>query len=200
MTGAILHFVESVELQDHYNLIVDSLRAQGRVVYELHPGGSDNIGALGYLNVFQEILDFELHTGIRFSKIILPTGSTGTQVGLLLGKAIAETTHEIIGIAISQRNSVQFDRIKNLLVSCSAMLAIQPDIDSIIVDDRFLGGGYAVSTAESKQALVRFAKEGILLDECYTAKGAAGLLHYAANSKGENVLFLLTGCNNGLYD
>jgi L-cysteate sulfo-lyase len=44
--------------------------------------------------------------------------------------------------------------------------------------------------------------EGILLDDVYTAKAAAGLIDYAANGRfaaQDNILFIHTGGNTGLY-
>ena len=44
--------------------------------------------------------------------------------------------------------------------------------------------------------------EGILLDDVYTAKAAAGLTDYAANGRftaQDNILFIHTGGNTGLY-
>ena len=46
------------------------------------------------------------------------------------------------------------------------------------------------------------ATEGILLDDVYTGKAAAGLMHYAREGKfgkNENVLFIHTGGNAGQY-
>ena len=44
--------------------------------------------------------------------------------------------------------------------------------------------------------------EGILLDQVYGGKAAAGLIDYAATgrfSKGDNILFIHTGGNSDLY-
>ena len=44
--------------------------------------------------------------------------------------------------------------------------------------------------------------EGVLLDDVYTGKAAAGLIHYAMNSMfGEegNILFIHTGGNAGVF-
>ena len=41
-----------------YDSLMTILRTQGRATYELHPGGSDSIGALGYVQAFQDIIDF----------------------------------------------------------------------------------------------------------------------------------------------
>ena len=46
------------------------------------------------------------------------------------------------------------------------------------------------------------ALEGVLLDQVYTGKAAAGLIEYASNhwfGKEENILFIHTGGSSGLY-
>lgn len=71
-----------------------------------------------------------------------------------------------------------------------------------MVDDNFIGPGYAVPSEECNDAFKLFANmEGILLDHVYTGKAAAGLIHYAGNKmfKGKNVLFIHTGGNSDLF-
>ena len=87
----ILHYIpknKKNDLIDELDKIVDDLRDQGKVVYELHPGGSDTIGSLGYINVFDQIVHYSDQSGIHFDKIIHSTGSTATAVGLILGQCI----------------------------------------------------------------------------------------------------------------
>ena len=71
-----------------------------------------------------------------------------------------------------------------------------PD-DELNIDDAFIGEGYAVPTAESREAAKLFAEtEGILLDPVYTSKAAAGLLAYCRNGRfkpSDRVLFWHTG-------
>lgn len=62
--------------------------------------------------------------------------------------------------------------------------------------------GYALSFPESEKAIKAFAEmEGILLDSVYTGKAAAALFEYSSNKKfkGENILFIHTGGNSGIY-
>ena len=74
---------------------------------------------------------------------------------------------------------------------------------AIVIDDRFIGPGYAIESEEGKNAATLFAElEGVLLDSVYTGKAAAGLIGYAVNKKfgeNENVLFIHTGGNFGLF-
>jgi 1-aminocyclopropane-1-carboxylate deaminase/D-cysteine desulfhydrase-like pyridoxal-dependent ACC family enzyme len=71
------------------------------------------------------------------------------------------------------------------------------------VDDRFVGDGYGVPTAESREAIALAARtEAIFLDPTYTAKAMAGLI--AAIRAGEfsgrqTVLFWHTGGQVGLF-
>ncbi len=196
-----LHYVDALE--GATELVCDQLRAAGKVVYPLHPGGSDEIGALGYVDVFGHIVQFSENSGIHFDKIIAPTGSTGTHVGLLLGQLISGYDTRLIGVAVSQRAEVQRERIRALAAPTAKMLGVDLDESKIIVDDRFLGPGYPHPSEAGDAAARTFAHtEGLLLDRVYTGKAAAGLLHHATNGEldaGDRVLFIHTGGNAGLY-
>jgi 1-aminocyclopropane-1-carboxylate deaminase/D-cysteine desulfhydrase-like pyridoxal-dependent ACC family enzyme len=176
---------------------------QGRTIYNLHPGGSDEIGSLGYVNAFAEIIQYSLDSGTHFGKIIHSTGSTATQVGLLLGQHLSDYDTTIVGMAASQKAGVQVARIRQLALSTADLLGIEIDAAKIVVEDGFIGPGYAVPSEEGSAAMQLFAAtEGILLDDVYTGKAAAGLMHYAREGKfgkNENVLFIHTGGNAGQY-
>ena len=202
----VLHYAAKdspEEIAAEYDNIVSALRNQKKVVYELHPGGSDSIGALGYINAFDQIMQYSKNSGIHFNKIIHSTGSTATQVGLLLGQSIGAYDATIIGMAASQKAGVQKERIRQLAATTAQMLEIPFDDSRIVVDDGFIGPGYAIESEEGENAATMFALlEGVLLDSVYTGKAAAGLIHYAVNkmfSEDENVLFIHTGGNSGLF-
>lgn len=199
-----LHYVPEGEsaLPDVYSHLVESLKSNGKVVYELHPGGSDSIGALGYVRTFHEILDFSYRSGVHFSDIIHSTSSAGTQAGLVLGQCIDTYDTCILGVSASLKANVQSERICELALSTAKMLGIQLDENKIFVDDKFIGPGYATPSEEGKRAVKLFATlEGILLDQVYTGKAAAALLHYITKGalKGDSVLFIHTGGNAGLF-
>ena len=190
-------------LTEKYNRLLDDLKKQGKVVYELHRGGSDTIGSLGYINVFDEIVHFSQNSSIHFHKIFSSTGSTATLVGLVLGQCLSEYDTKNIGIAASQKKDIQFKRVLNLTQATAHMLNIEFDESKIVIDDRFLGPGYAIPSEDGRKAAKMFAQmEGVLLDDVYTAKAAAGLLYYAMSDmfhRENNVLFIHTGGNWGLF-
>jgi 1-aminocyclopropane-1-carboxylate deaminase/D-cysteine desulfhydrase-like pyridoxal-dependent ACC family enzyme len=204
--GATLHYVSSSlneELAARQESLASHLSSQGKVVYELHPGGSNEIGALGYAHAFDQIVRHTRSTGIHFHKIMLATGSTGTQVGLLLGQCISGYDSRVIGLAVSQPADIQRRRVRKLALSTAEMLGIEFDESTLLVDDRFIGGGYTVPSEEGERAVRAFAvQEGLLLDQVYSGKAAAGLIHYAMNGMfdpDDNILFIHTGGNAGLF-
>ncbi len=190
-------------LQTEYDRVLQALIGQGKTVYELHPGGSDTIGALGYVNAFDEIVHYSTHEEVHFNAIVHSTGSTATQVGLLLGSSISEYETRNIGIASSQPADVQIRRINDLALPTANMLDIPFDGKNTIVEDAYIGPGYAIPSEEGMAAAKLFStKEGVLLDDVYTAKAAAGLIDYAKTNRftpKDNVLFIHTGGNAGLY-
>ena len=202
----VLHYVpenDEETLTAKYDDVINGLKKQGKNVYELPPGGSNSIGALGYINAFDQIVHYSQRTGVHFHKIIHSTGSTGTQAGLILGQCISQYEVRIIGTAVSQKADNQYKRIYDLTSSTARMLGIQFDESKIVVEDRFIGPGYAIPSIKGKEAAKMFATmEGILLDDVYTGKAAAGLIDYARNDMfdaKENILFVHTGGNVGLY-
>ena len=66
----------------------------------------------------------------------------------------------------------------------------------VMANTDYVGEGYGLPTQSGIEAIQMFAElEGILLDPCYSAKGAAGLIDLARKGefKGERVVFLHTG-------
>lgn len=198
-----LHYVTQEEsFEESYHKVIESLHNQGKVVYELHPGGSDSIGALGYVDAFDQIMDYSRCSSVQFSNMLVSTGSTGTQVGLVIGQCIGEYNTNVIGISAACDADTQYQRVRELAQNTAQMLGVQVDESKITVDDHFIGPGYAIPSDQGQKAVWLFSSmEGILLDQVYTGKAAAALLHYASNKmfKGDNVLFIHTGGNSGMY-
>lgn len=202
--GANLHYGigDATALESLQESLVAFLRVQGKKVYVLHPGGSDAIGALGYVSAFDEIREFSERTGIHFSHIMHSTSSAGTQAGLIVGQCIVKYDTQIIGISASRTTDKQFEIVHELAQSMAQLLGRQVDPSKIIVDDSFVGPGYAHASKEGEIASQTFAElEGILLDPAYTGKAAAALLDYSGNKqlRGGPVLFIHTGGNAGVY-
>ena len=202
--GTRLHYEGkgSEALPDRLASVVAALREDGEDVYVLHPGGSDPIGALSYVDVLGEICDFSRRTGIHFSHVLHSSSSAGTQAGLVVGQCIVDYETQIVGISAARNAAEQSELVRELAESTARLLGTSLDVGRVFVDDGFVGPGYAKASNEGDAAAAAFARlEGILLDPVYTSKAAAALFDYLSRGTlGDgNVLFIHTGGNAGLY-
>ena len=68
--------------------------------------------------------------------------------------------------------------------------------EDVVANTGYVGDGYGLPTDSGIDAIRMFAElEGILLDPCYSAKGAAGLIDLARKGafKDQRIVFLHTG-------
>ena len=87
--GADMHF-HSNELTMGLDMVGQSIAATifpGERLYYIPPGGSNNLGDLGYVNAFLELLDQTGREGLP-AHIYVPVGTMGTSVGLLVGSCL----------------------------------------------------------------------------------------------------------------
>lgn len=204
--GATIHHVHSGdwrEWENHAALIEEKLTAQGKKVDALPIGGSTAIGALGYVQAMNEIMEDAIRMGVRFDIIVHATSSGGTQAGLLVGKAITGWDGLIMGVAVAKHSNILQDEILDLATKTGKVFGVGIERPDILVDDAHVGEGYAKRTQQAEEAIELFArKEGILLDHVYTGKAAAALIEYCRKGKftqEQNILFVHTGGSFELF-
>lgn len=204
--GARIKEVDSMEWDDwetEAQALKDELLKQGKKVYYMPIGGSTKMGALGYVDCMKEIVKYSKQQELEFKNLFHATGSAGTQSGLVVGKAITEWEGEINGIAITKDKRKLTKEIELLAKKTGDMLEVKIDFNSILVNDGYIGEAYGAETEGAKEAISLFAKmEGILLDNVYSGKAAAGMIDYIRKGKTEkdaNLLFLHTGGNIQLF-
>jgi D-cysteine desulfhydrase family pyridoxal phosphate-dependent enzyme len=200
MLGAVCYHVDSQdwnEWEARAAALETDLRQQGRSVYRMPVGGSTVTGALGYVAAMSEILDDEARLGLSFDVIVTTSSSAGTQAGLVVGKALVAWPGRILGISVAKDRETMIQDVFDLARATADRLQCSIDRQDVLVDDAFLGEGYACHTVACQEAVELFARKcGILLDYVYTGKGAAGLLDYLRTKRftpGRPVLFLHTG-------
>ena len=177
------------------NLIKD-IKSKGTNVYFIPGGGSNPVGALGYVECLNEII--QENKKYNFSQIVHATGSAGTQAGLLAGRKYFNCDIPITGICVRHKKDIQVDKVyteaKN---TCEKLHCNILNKSDVIVYDDYIGPGYGEPTEEMKEATKLLArKEAILLDPVYSGKAFAGLIGLIKNKKftrNDNVLFIHTG-------
>ncbi|MHB8465570.1 MAG: D-cysteine desulfhydrase family protein [Acidimicrobiales bacterium] len=153
--------------------------------YVIKGGGSTPLGAVGYAAMTAELDD-------RFDHVVVASGSGGTHAGILIGGLTANVT----GVSVGRPRAHQEELVHALAQETAALLGTPaPPRAAVVVDDRFVGPGYAVPTDAMVGAVRMVAElEGVLLDPVYTGKAMAGLIALArAGELGRTVCFVHTG-------
>lgn len=207
LLGAELHWLDPAEVDDitrEMSKLASELQSQGRRPYIIPLGGSNTIGAMGYVYAVREFLQQADALGLQFSAFVHASGSGGTQAGLLAGTLLNHLPTEVIGVSVSRTR----ENLEPLVTKISKLVLslLDCDIDpteSVEVLDNFVGAGYGIPTEASREALQLLARtEGLIIDPVYTAKGVAGLIHEVRAGRwpeGSNVLFWHTGGSPALF-
>jgi D-cysteine desulfhydrase len=191
-------------ISDLRMVLDQQIRAQGGKTYFIPEGGSNGLGAFGYAEAYRELSS----QAAPFDSIIVAHGSGGTQAGLVLGKLVAEPRYQntrIVGVNVCYGQKESFNLVKNVLWEAiqQRKLPLSFAASDIEVLDGFVGAGYAKSTREELDFLVKVAREeGVLLDPVYTGKAFYGMyktLKAEPGAFGKRVLFIHTGGGFGLF-
>jgi L-cysteate sulfo-lyase len=197
--GATLEYRPSgLDMNAEALAATNRLREAGHRPYFIPGGGSNPTGALGYVDVAQEIVQQSADQGLHFDWLVMATGSTGTHAGLLAGFHAIGSDLPVMGISVRQPRERQVKAV-HALAQATVQKIDAPDIspERTIVDDRFVGEGYGIPAPSTLEAISLTARlEGLLLDPVYTGKGMAGLIGLVRErffKPSDRVLFLHTG-------
>ncbi|HLB98756.1 MAG TPA: D-cysteine desulfhydrase family protein [Acetobacteraceae bacterium] len=158
-----------------------ALREAGAKAYVIPGGGSNTVGALGYVGCAQELMQQADEMGLRIDRLVTATGSAGTQAGLVVGLQGCNAGVPVLGIGV--RGEIP-------------RASVEANCD-------YVGPGYGQPTPGMIEAVLMLARlEGVLLDPVYSGKAMAGLIDLIRKGsigKGETVVFLHTGGAVGLF-
>ncbi|HEX5504333.1 MAG TPA: D-cysteine desulfhydrase family protein [Thermomicrobiales bacterium] len=180
--------------------VAADLRRRGEVPYVIPGGGSNPLGAAAYVAAVFEVVE-QLRAAGWVARHLYATSSTsgGTHAGLALGQRLADAPFDVVGIAIED-DAAAVRRVVTPLANATAEFldaAVRLAPDDLVVDDRFVGPGYAIPTPECLAAIGLAARtEGLLLDPIYTGKTLAGLIDHVRTGRlgpDEPVIFLHSG-------
>ncbi len=204
--GADLRYVEvGTDMDGACQALAQEIEARGKKTYMIPGGGSNTVGALGYVNAALELLHQANEQSLRIDRVIVGTGSAGTHTGLVTGLEGANAGIDVLGICVRRPKAPQEDFVHNLVTATADKLSIKGGIDKsrIIANGDYTGEGYGYPTEGTIEAIDLLAKqEGILLDPVYSAKAMAGLIDLVrkgAFSKTDNIVFIHTGGSMALF-
>lgn len=201
------------ELQFYPNNVVRSVAAQEVLAvdpsaYLIPTGGSNEIGALGFVNAGLELAS-QIHDGAMPvpDYIYVATGSCATCAGLLLGIQLAGLKSKVVAVGVEpEEDRDEFlVRIQELFYGTNLKLSqfdtSIPLFDfpygDVQVNKKYCGTEYGLFIPEAMRAARLFKHlEGITLEGTYSAKPIAAIIDDAEQGllEGKTVLFWNTYC------
>ncbi|MEO0114486.1 MAG: D-cysteine desulfhydrase family protein [candidate division WOR-3 bacterium] len=195
--GADIYFLA----QEEYDKLKESFmqelatkyKKQGFKPYLIPTGGSNGLGALGYLSAMQEMKSYIKLQAI--DAIFCPVGSGGTYAGLLLGKYLYGVETPLYGILVDETIEYFKVKIKNIINESSIILEKKLAIDEadIKLINGYIGAGYGIPYPEEIEVIKKLALKGIILDPVYTGKAFYGMIKERERLDYHNPIFIHTG-------
>ncbi|WP_424944715.1 D-cysteine desulfhydrase [Aliiroseovarius crassostreae] len=185
--------------------LASTLQDQGRKTYIIPGGGSNRVGALGYVNCAAELEEQAGNMGLKIDALVHATGSAGTQAGLVAGLSALGSNIHLLGIGVRAPQGKQESMVYDLACKTMDYLGMGAVIEraSVRANCDYVGPGYGLPTDGMRAALLKLAQlEGLLFDPVYSGKGLDGLIDqvrkgYFAGM--DNVVFLHTGGSAALF-
>lgn len=187
------------------NNLADDLIADGGKPYVIPGGGSNPVGALGYVNCARELVEQAGEMGLKIDALVHATGSSGTQAGLVTGLTAIKSDIHLLGIGVRAPREKQEQMIFDLAVETAKFLnaTIVVDRNDVRANCDYVGPGYGMPTDGMRDAVKLLAEtEGLLFDPVYSGKGLDGLIDLIRKGHFEgmeNVVFLHTGGSAALF-
>jgi D-cysteine desulfhydrase len=202
LSGAEIRFISSAEYAHRATLlqsIADELRGNGERPYVIPEGGSNGLGALGYVDCIEEtVRQAELGLLPRtVDTVVVPCGSGGTAAGVALGIARFGFARRADAFAVCDDKAYFETQIAKIVGEATRR---RPDLGSpacLNVHDAYKGPKYG----EMDPTQLAFLKEvaartGLIFDPVYSGKALYGFAQI--DDKPNTALFIHTGGLPGL--
>ena len=206
--GANLHFTrQGQNVNDLMRDIATRLTGEGATPYVIPIGGSNAVGALGYVRAA-----YELQTQLNDLSlpapdcVVVATGSGGTQAGLEVGLRLAGLRSKVLGVGVAPPDTVSWPvdvaaHANDVLALVGHDLRLAPA--DIVCPLDWMGPRYGQMTPQAEAAIRLLARtEGIFTDPVYSGKALAALLDLVRAERfapTERVVFWHTGGTPALF-
>lgn len=206
LLGARVHVCAKGQLRkDKAMEVCDEINARGEKAYFIPTGGSNPLGALGYVDCALEIIAQAEQQNIKVDHVVLASGSGGTQAGMMVGLAGSQSGISCIGIDIDHGPTAVRAAVQNIATGAAELLGVSALVGA---DDLILAEGYGAPQYGMPNDMMIAAvsllatTQAIILDPVYSGKAMAGLIDMIANNrfgKDETVVFVHTGGSPALF-
>lgn len=205
--GAEIRFMPDATVQDMEDAMqaeAEKLTSEGQIPYVIPIGGSNAIGAMGYVSAMRELAG-QLADEDKAPLIFFAVGSAGTLAGCTLGTKLFLPDAGIIGISVTGKIGTWGERAARESTKAAELLGVDCSFDAsdIRIEDGYYGARYGVPSEAGTAAVMEVAQsEAIILDPVYTGKAMSGLIDMARRKlidTDRTVVFIHTGGGPGLF-
>jgi L-cysteate sulfo-lyase len=208
LLGARIHWSQRAERVAKLHELSDQLRKEGRKPYLIPVGGSNGVGATGYVLAMIELVEQLDGMKRRVDHIVFASSSGGTQAGIVVGAKVTGFKGKLHGVRIDKDGQEgkpypqELAEIANETAQYIGFGAQSTANDFNVAYD-YLGGGYGIVSDLEREAIrLLGSREGIVLDPVYTGRAMGALLDLVRKKtfrSDETVLFWHTGGAPALF-
>jgi D-cysteine desulfhydrase len=199
--GATIHFTGQNRKGEDIGILKSKLIAEGKKCYIIPYGGSNFMGALGFVNAVKELKSQLISKNLNIDYIFFASSSGGMQAGLTMGIDLFELQTTLMPISIDKTFTKEksLDTIVLKIINeGKENLGIKKtyQLKDCALIEGYDTKGYGIVGENEKTAINTLAKhEGIVLDPVYTGRAFYGMLDYIKQKKisKSNILFWHTG-------
>jgi len=206
--GATIHWSGDLRKGEDIPVIAEKLRGTGSTPYVIPYGGSNPLGATGFVEAVRELTEQLATSGESITHVVFPSSSGGTHAGLTLGTRLFDQPFHLIGIGIDKGEAGEesfVEHVVHLTNATAELLGVNAtfSVTDVTLREEYLGGGYGVVGALERNAIRLLAEtEGILVDPVYTGRAMGALIAMIARQEflpTDTVLFWHTGGTPALF-
>jgi len=185
--------------------LVEQARRSGGRPYVIPESGSNELGALGYAALVEELVHQIDGEAFRPDTIVVAAWSGGTLAGLHLGSALYGLDVAVVGVPVAFEAATIRDHVWNTVHKAASRFGfdVRLEPEAVHLLDGYQGVGRAAVQVPELITVMETAREaGVLLDPVYTAKAFHALCAEAGRHpllRGRRVLFLHTGGGFGVF-
>jgi L-cysteate sulfo-lyase len=208
LLGARIHWIQLSERVAKLRELPDQLRKEGRKPYVIPVGGSNGVGATGYVLAMIELVEQLDGIDRRVDHVVFASSSGGTQAGIVVGAKVTSFAGKLHGVSVDKgdRDGTPYEHeLADIANETAKYIGFdgQFTVSDFNVDYGYLGGGYGVPSDLEREAIRLLGwREGILLDPVYTGRAMGALIDLIrkkAFQSDETVLFWHTGGAPALF-
>lgn len=199
--------------------LAEELRAEGKNPYVIPVGGSNSLGAFGYIECVRELLEQQSSPAppvaaaagaplpTQYDHIVFACGSGGTAAGMAIGARLSGLSSQVHAVGVCDTPDIFYGHIEEVAAELGIDSAVYGGPREWIHIYPGNGIGYAKSTTEELDFLIKMStSSGVILDPVYSGKA---LYYFVKNvvrehperfRPGQSILFIHTGGTFGLYE